>query len=240
MAFLSLIFFFLFLSSFFTYVNAIEYGIGVHEEQELIWNCNVCNTLEMNAIFGVNWDDSGVFKNLSRGKRMKWEINSVEMNETFLKINFSNYGWTGEETWGVNHTDSEITYFSDPKAYPQELNFSGYNSLVPFWFPIPVGEYLGRLNLNEWYDIDNRVLPTINVDLEKDAILPGFPSKDIQIIAIYNDRGILNSYKLYIRGNIVIIDIAFDYLPFHVIPTLIGLFCIFTLSGIIYIIKKKN
>jgi hypothetical protein len=221
-------------------VNAIAYGIGVHEDQELIWKCNVCNIKEMNTIFGINWDDSGIFRNLSSGKRMKWKINKIEMNETFLKINFSNYGWTSEKTWGTNHTDSEIIYFSNPKAYSQELNFSVYSSLVPFWFPIPVGEYLGRLKMNQWYDVDNRVLPTINVDLDKDSLLPGFPSKDIQIIAIYNDQGILNSYKLYIRGNIVIIDIAFDYLPLHVIPTLIGLFCILILSAIIYIFKKKN
>jgi len=83
-------------------------------------------------------------------------------------------------------------------------------------------------------------LPTLNVEINKDEILPGFPSKDIQIIAIYNDHGLLNSYKLYIKSNIVIVDISLDFLPFYVIPTLIGLTTIFSLSIIFYISKKRK
>jgi len=111
---------------------------------------------------------------------------------------------------------------------------------VPFLFPIPIGEYMGGLSLNEWYDVDNRVLPTMNVVIRKDELSPGFPSRDINIIAIYNDQGILSSYKLYIEGNIVIIDITFDFLPIYVIPALIGLVCILSLSTILYFVKKRK
>jgi hypothetical protein len=137
---------------------------------------------------------------------------------------------------------SEMVYFCDPTDYSPELNFSNYASLVPFWFPIPVGEYMGGLGLrlNEWYDVDNRVLPTLNVEIEPSAFSPGFPSKSIRIIAIYNDQGILNSYKLYIKGNVVIIDIGLDYLPVYVLPTVIGLLCAFSLSIIIYGIRKRK
>ena len=238
--FFNFILFFLLISSIVSTVTAVEYRIGVREDQELIWKCNVCNKINMDIIFGSEWNDVGIFKNLSQGKRMKWEINSAEVNETFTKISFSIWVWTSENTWGIKDNDSEIIYFSNPDDYSQELNFSGYSSLVPFWFPVPVGEYMGGLSLNEWYDVDNRVLPTLNVEIRKDEILPGFPSKDIQIIAIYNDHGLLNSYKLYIKSNIVIVDISLDFLPFYVIPTLIGLTVIFSLSIIFYIGKKRK
>ena len=221
-------------------VNAINYGIGVYENQELIWKCNVCNQIEMNDIFGSNWNDYGILKNLSQGKRMKWRINNINVNESLIKINFSIWEWTRESIWGVRDNDSEISFFSNPSDYSQELNFSYYSSLVPFLFPIPVGEYMGGLSLNEWYDVDNRVLPTMNVGIRKDELSPGFPSQDINIIAIYNDQGILSSYKLYIEGNTVIVDIGFDFLPIYVIPALIGLICILSLSTILYLIKKKK
>ena len=54
-------------------VSALGYSTGVKQNQKLVWKCNVCNELEMNAIFGSLWDDFGHFKNLSRGKKMKWE-----------------------------------------------------------------------------------------------------------------------------------------------------------------------
>ena len=171
---------------------------------------------------------------------MKWEIVNIEINETIVKLNYSLWGWTSGSTWGAKDNDSQISFFSNPKDYTQKLNFSSETSLVPFWFPVPVGEYMGGLNLSQWYDVDNRVLPTLNVEIEKDTIFPGLPSEDIKIIAIYNDQGILNSYKLYTKGNVVILDIVFDFLPIYVIPTLIGLMCFFVLSIIIFVIKKRK
>jgi hypothetical protein len=219
-------------------VIAIKYKTGVKETDEMIWKCKVCDETEMNFIFGVGWDNSGIFQNLSKGKMMKWEINSVQLNNTVIKIEFGVWFWTLNRNWGVKDNDSEITYLTKPSDYGEEFNFSSLNSFTPFWFPIPVGEYMGGLNLNAWYDVDNRVLPTLNVDISKDAILSGYPNKSIQVIAIYNDQGILSSYKLYTKGNVVIIDISLDFLPFYVIPTLTVLFTILSLGVIIYIIRK--
>lgn len=221
-------------------VNANNYGIGVSEDQELIWKCKVCNRIEMNNIFGSSWNDYGILKNLSQGKMMKWKINNIDVNQTLVKINFSIWEWTSESIWGVKDNDSEISFFANPSDYLQELNFSHYSSFAPFLFPIPIGEYIGELSLNEWYDVDNRVLPTMNVVIRKDELSPGFPSRDINIIAIYNNQGILSSYKLYIEGNTVIIDIAFDFLPIYVIPALVGLVCILSLSTILYFLKKRK
>jgi len=220
-------------------VNAISYKLSVNEDDELIWKCKVCNAAEMSLIFGSGWNNnSGIFHNLSNGTRMKWEINTVEVNETVNKIEFSVWFWTSNKNWGVKDNDSQIIYLNNPNDYTEELNISIDNSFVPFLFPIPVGEYMGGLNLSAWYDVDNRVLPTLNVDISKDAIDLGYPNKDIEIIAIYNDEGILSSYKLYTKGNVVIVDIALDFLPFYVIPTLIVLFTVLSLGVIVYIIKK--
>ena len=232
-------FFLLLLISIVSNTNAFGFQLGVSNGQELIWKCNVCNKYEMDNIFGSSWDDSGIFNHISKGKRMKWNISNVEFNQTFLTIQFNIWEWTSENLWGAKDNDSQISYYSNPNQYTHRLNFSQYTSLVPFWFPIPVGDYMGGLRLSDWYDVDNRVLPTLNVDIKAHTLSPGIPSKDVNIIAIYNDQGILNSYKIYIRGNIVIIDISFDFLPIYVIPTLIGLIGAVILSIIIFINKKR-
>lgn len=231
--------FFLFcllISNIVSIVNALDYGVGVQEGQELIWKCNVCNKIEMNTIFGNDWNDSGTFKNISLGKRMKWKINSIELNQSLSRINYSIWEWSSEKIWGQKDNDSVITYFFESI----ESNFTVYTSLVPFIFPVPVGEYMGKLELNEWYNVDNRVLPTLNVEIEKDAISPGFPLKKIKIIAIYTDQGILSSYKLYTTGNVVIIDVSLDFLPIYVVPTLIGLIIGLSLSLGLFICKKRR
>ncbi len=223
-------------------VYAVNYGIGVKPNEELVWVCKVSNNAEIDSIFGSDWDGLGIFTNLSRGTKMKWKINTAEINDTVSSIEFDIWFWSLKNEWGANDNSSQINFFVDPNDYSENYNFLSFTSLVPFWFPIPVGEYIGSLslNLNVWYDIDNRVLPTLNVDISKDDISPGYPNKEINIIAIYNDRGILSSYKLYGKGNIVIIDIALEDLPFYVIPSLIGLFVAFSLGINFYILKKKR
>ena len=224
-------------------VAALGYNSGVKQNQNFVWKCNVCNELEMNTIFGSLWDDFGYFKNLSKGKKMKWEVTNIEINETFISIIINTWDWRKEENWGIIDNTSQIVYYTNPDDYrSNELNFSDYSSLVPFWFPTPIGEYLGGLNskLIKWYDVDNRVLPTLNVEIAKDEITFNLPTKDIYIIAIYNDQGILDSYKLYTKGNVVIIDISLDFLPLYVIPSLVSLAIIPTIGIVIYIYKKRR
>ncbi len=234
--FFKIFLFFLLISNMISFANALDYGVGVREDQELVWNCTVCNQIEMDTIFGSDWKDSGIFKNLSVGRRMKWKINSIEVNQSLSRINFDIWDWTSEKIWGPKDNISEMTYFFDSL----ESNFTQYTSLIPFWFPVPVGEFIGNLELNEWYDVDNRVLPTLNVELEKDTISLGYPQKNIKIIAIYNDLGLLSSYKLYTDGNIVIVDISLNFLPVYVIPILIGLFLGISLGLGLYAYKKRR
>ena len=171
---------------------------------------------------------------------MKWKIYNIETNSSLIKIEVDIWYWIKDLNWGVKDNETQITYLTDPNNYSEGLSFINYTSLVPFWFPIPVGEYMGGLKLNARYNVDNRVLPTLNVDIKKNGISQGYPNEDIKIIAIYNDQGILNSYKLYTKDNMVILDIAYDFLPFYVIPTIVILVSIFTIGIIIYIIKKKK
>ncbi len=232
---------FIFINGMIFNVFGINYGIGVHQNDELVWECKVSINSEIDLIFGNGWDSSGIFTNLSRGTRMKWRINSAEINDTISSIEYDIWFWSLNDDWGTKDNSSQINVFIDPIDYSENYSFLNYTSLVPFWIPIPVGEYIGGLssNLSSWYDVDNRVLPTLNVNIRKNDISPGYPNKDIKIIAIYNDRGLLNSYKLYGKGNTVIIDIVLDDLPFYVIPTLIGLIVAFSVCIIIYIVKNK-
>ena len=222
-------------------VYAINYGIGVNQSNELVWKCKVCNNAEMDNIFGSEWDSSGIFTNLSKGAYMKWKINSTIINSTLLSIEYDIWYWNLSDEWGNKDNSSQINIFVDPNDYSTNYLFLMYTSLVPFLLPIPVGEYLGGLSvkLHDSYDVDNRVLPTLNLEVLKDNFYPGYPNKDIKIIAIYNDHGVLNSYKLYGKGNTVIIDIALDFLPVYVIPSLIGLVVIFSIGVAFYVIKKK-
>ena len=231
--------FFLFFSGLTSSVVGISYKVGVNRDDKLIWECNVCNQAELNIIFGTEWDTLGPFTNLSVGSRMKWNITSTLSNETIRRINFDIWYWTLRLDWSIKDNHSQIVFPTNPEDFSGDLSALNKFAFVPFWFPTPVGDYLGGLNLNRIYEVDNRVLPTINTNIPKDNLSPGYPNKDITIIALYNDRGILSSYKLYGRGNKVIIDIALDYLPFYVIPTLIGLIIVFTL-GIIYYVKKNR
>ncbi|MHA2124016.1 MAG: hypothetical protein ACW99E_01805 [Promethearchaeota archaeon] len=221
-------------------VNAIRFKSGVKENEELLWKCKVCNKAEMELIFGIGWDELGLFKNISREKWLKWKIIETTTNDTNIKIEYFMWSWSVDKDWSGSDNISQIIYYSNPNEYNEGLNFTNYAFFVPFWFPIPVGEYMGGLKLIKWYDVDNRVLPTLNVNLPKHEITIGHPNKDINIIAIYNDRGILNSYKLYGKGNTVVIDIALESLPPYVIPTLVGLSGVFTLGVITVLFKRKK
>ncbi|MFX1409853.1 MAG: hypothetical protein ACFFA6_05850 [Promethearchaeota archaeon] len=235
-----LILVFIFMIGIISNVSAYKCGTGISVGENLIWKCNLCKNSKLDNIFGGDWDASGIFENINKGKKMKWEINNLEVNDTHIKIEFSIWLWTNEANWGIMDNNSQMVYYSNPKDYTETLNFSNYKSFVPFWFPTPIGEYMGGLTLYKWYDVDNRVLPTLNVDIKKDDISPGYPSKDIKIIAIYNEQGVLNSYKLYIDNYVVLIDISLDTIPWYVVPTLIILTVIFSLGIIFYIIRKRK
>jgi hypothetical protein len=78
--FLNFLLFLVLISSISLTVRANDYGLGVYEDQELRWKCNACNDIEMEKIFGNDWNDDGIFNNLSLVKRMKWKINNIRIN----------------------------------------------------------------------------------------------------------------------------------------------------------------
>jgi hypothetical protein len=221
-------------------VNAVDFNVGISNNDVLIWECRVCNEAEMIAMFGSGWDDSGMFQNLSKGTRMKWDVNAIQINEKKMKINFSIWFWTENTNWGLKDNDYQVSYHNDPGDYTQSLNFTKSLPFAPFWFPIPVRDYMGGLSLNKSYDVDSRVLPTLNIEIGKDDISLGFPNKEVKIIAIYNEQGILDSYKLYGKDNTVIIDVKFDFLPIYVIPMLSIFLLSIPIAIGIYIYKKRK
>lgn len=221
-------------------VIALNYTFSFRTNDELVWECRVCDINKMNNIFGENWSSTGLFENLSQGKRMRWQINTAEENSTTLLANVNIWIWNNEENWGFYDYNTDFSYLKQPSQYASNYNLSLDIPFIPFWFPIPVGEYLGTLKFSDMYDVDNRVLPTLNVEVNKDFLQTNNPSERIYIIAIYNTDGILSSYKLYTSGNVVVIDIGFEPLPIYVIPSTLGLIGAFFIAIILYIRKRRK
>lgn len=232
--------------SFTTDVIALNYEFGFEINDELIWKCHQCDFNKMNNLFGDNWRNSGLFEELSQGKEMKWVINEKGWRintSTYLKTLYANVSiwmWNYEENWGSYDYNKEFSYLNYPSQYPSEYNLSNVIPFIPFWFPVPVGEYIGSLKLSSIYDIDNRVLPTINVKITKGFLEPDYPSERIVIVAVYNAEGLLSSFKLYTSGNVVVIDIEFESLPIYAIPATLGLIGAFFIAIILYIRKQRK
>ena len=231
---------FIFVISFTSDVVAVNYSLSFITNEDLVWKCDICDINKMNNLFGDNWSKSGLFENLSQGKRMKWQVNTTKVNSTSLSATFNMWVWNNEDNSGSYDYITEFSYLKDPSQYTSNSNLSVAIPFVPFWFPVPVSLYLGELVLNSIYDVDNRVLPTINVQVSKGFLEPLYPSEKVFIIAIYNYDGILSSFKLYTTGNVVVIDIRFESIPIYVIPSTIGLISAFFIAIILYVKKKRK
>ena len=223
----------IFMGGFTSNVIALDYSIGFREDDQLIWKCNVCNINKMNVLFGESWRDAGLFENLSQGKRMRWDVNTIEQNSTTILTSINIWMWKNEESWGTLDNITELSYLKNPSQYPANFNFSTYLPFVPFWLPVPIGDYLGEMKLSNLYDVDNRVLPTLNVQ-------PNILAENVYIIAVYNLNGILSSFKLYITGNVVVIDISLDTIPLYAIFSTIGLISAFLIVIYLYVKRKRN
>lgn len=228
------------LISYTSDVIALNYEIGFNTNDELVWICNVCDSNKMNDVFGENWSSIGLFEKLSQGKRMKWKIITIEENLTSLISNINVWMWKTTDNWGSYNYSTEISYLKDPSQYPSNYNLSNFMPFIPLWFPVPIGQYIGSLKISNIYDIDNRVLPTLNVEITKDFLQLNSPSERIAIIAIYNTDGILNSLKLYTSGNVVVVDIEFESLPVYAIPATLGLIGAFFIAIILYMKKQRK
>jgi len=237
--YISILLLFLFTLGFSSNVIAYEYQNGIKTNDELIWNCHLCDDNKMDALFGEFWNDAGIFENLSANKRMKWSVDMVEENSTTLSALISIWMWRFEDNWGTQDKNSKFSYLKNPSLYPSGFNFTDVFPFIPFWLPVPVGEYLGELPLGVIYDVDNRVLPTLNVQIIKDSIHLNEPTETVYFIAVYNSNGVLSSFKLYTSGNVVVVDISLEGLPIFVIPSTIGLILAFICSIVLYIKKKR-
>ena len=226
-------------------VNASNYEIGVKDGEEFTWKCNVCNKEELEDILGKDWDEEGLFEDLETGARMRWiirdtdddeEVYSSESkeNESAFIIEYAKWIWTFNEKWGDEDRVEELSHFKDPEDNSEDLIFFQF---APIWLPIPLGEYLKKMDLYEGYTIDARVLPSITCEIEKEDIDDEFPEENIKVVAMYNDEGILTSYKLYIKDHQVLIDISLE--TFITINFLVlSIVSVVIYFGILYLIYK--
>jgi hypothetical protein len=90
------------------------------------------------------------------------------------------------------------------------------------------------------YDIDNRVLPTFNIEINEFFLQPEYRSERITIIAMYDGDGILTSFKLYMIGNVVVVDIELESIPLYVIPATFGLVGAFFIAVFMYVRKQRK
>jgi hypothetical protein len=204
----------------------------------------------MEDLIGDNWndDDMGFYEDLKQGARMRYVINDKEEddkiyssetkeNETVFKIEFKKCLWTKDENWGSRDSDDELYHFKDPSDYEDDLIFPQF---APIWLPIPFGEYLKNINLDDGYTIDARVLPIITCELERNDFDDKYPEEKIKVVATYNEKGILTSYKLYIKDHQVVIDISlesfitYNFVIFSIITAIIYI----SLLYVIYKIMK--
>ena len=226
-------------------VRASDYEIGVEEGDIFIWNCNVCDNKKLDDILGKEWDDDGFFEDLEQGTRMKWIIRDTDDdekiyssetkdNETTYSIEFAKWIWTTNDKWGDEDRDERIYLFKDPDDYSEDFIFP---QIAPIWLPLPLGEYLKKIDLYEGYTIDARVLPSITCEIDRTDIDDEYPKENIKIVAMYNDKGIITSYKLYIKDHQVILDISLE--SFITINFLfLSIITAFFYVGIIYFIYK--
>ena len=202
----------------------LSYDFGHQSSNELIWRCNTCNTEKLSAIFGMNWSSSGLFEHIGQGKKMKWEIISLEKEEGRLNLTVDIWKWQDEDIWANSTSQKSYWYYSNPSEYPNNYNFSNNFPFIKLWLPLPMSEYTSNIKLNKIYDIDDRVLFTIYIQVEKNYISINNPSQAVNVIAIFNENGFLNIFKIYLDGNIVLLDISLEYVPIYTIPTLIFIF----------------
>ncbi len=226
-------------------VRASNYKIGVNKGDEFIWKCNVCNKEELDTILGKEWDEGGLFEKLEQGTRMRWIVrdtyddaklysSETKENETAFAIEFAKWLWTYNEKWGDRDRVDELSLFKNPDDYPEDLIFFQF---APVWLPLPLGEYLKNINLYKGYTIDARVLPSITCKIEKSDIDDKYPKELIKIVAMYNEKGILTSYKLYIKDHQVLIDISLE--SFITINFLfLSIITAIIYFGILYVIYK--
>lgn len=225
--------------------KASSYEVGVKKGESFIWNCNVYDNNKMDEILGKEWDNDGFFEDLEKGTHMKWKIRDIDNdekiyssethnNETAYSLKLGKWIWTTNENWGDEDKEEESYLFKDPHDYSDDYIFPEF---APIWLPIPIGEYLKNIDLYEGYTIDARVIDSITCEIERADLDDGYPKENIKIVAMYNDEGILMSYKLYIGDHNVLLDISLESF-ISINSFFLSIITAFFYVGIIYLIYK--
>ncbi|MFX0105629.1 MAG: hypothetical protein ACFE75_09070 [Candidatus Hodarchaeota archaeon] len=232
-------------------VRAIDYSAGIKEGRELIWICNIYQKQKMEQLFGNDWDkvNASIFKDLEEGAKMKWKItdiienamlysNKTKNNESALSIKFDIWNWTKNVDWGPRDSQDERILFKNPL---NNLDHLIYPNFVPFWLPVPTGEYMKAMEpvLSSGYTIDGRVLLAITIELDKNELDGTYPTEYVKVLAMYNDEGILRSYKLYITDHFVMVDISLESNPILEIPLIIIIVVLSYFGLTIVLLKTK-
>ena len=188
---------------------------------DLGWRCNVCNDELLNSTLGNDWRNSELLRNVHQDTYLSGHILNREEDDTYLTLTISLADWH----LGASIVENKsYWYYIDPNQYPDNYNFSETFPFINWWLPLPMSDYVSKLNLNQIYDVDDRVLFTINVNIHQNYISNGFPSKIVNIIAIYDGNGFLSLLKVTLPGNIALLDIRSTVIPSYTIPIIISLF----------------
>ncbi len=227
------------------FAKASDYKIGVEKGDVFIWNCNVCDNNKIDEILGEEWDDEGFFEDIEQGTHMKWRIRETDDdekiyssetkdNETVYTLEFSKWIWKTTDEWGDEDKEEYSNLFKDPDDFSDDFIFP---ELAPIWLPQPMGEYLKNIDLYEGYTVDARVIDAITCEINRADIDDKYPKENIKVVAMYNDQGILKSYKLYIGDHKVILDISLEsFITINFL--LLSIITAFFYVGIIYVIYK--
>jgi hypothetical protein len=249
---LGFIFVLIFLIGFSASAVANENRIEIKEGDKFIWRCNICDKAKMRDLLGSRWNRNGTgfFEELEQNALMKWKIDDTEddveiynsetqEDEEFIQIIYKWWIWTKDDDWGDYDHEEEFNLYKDPDDYPDDYIFL---NVAPIWLPMPIDAYLKDADLYEGYSIDARSIPTISCEIEKNDMKGDYPTEYIKIQAVYNDKGILRSYKLYINDHEVIVDITLveeiNTIPIIWMVVIPAIFLICYL-GLIYVIYKK-
>ena len=245
-------FFLITLFFFSTNCYAHKFDFGVEKGDQLIWKCNVCNKDKLEKILGKNWNEnlSSNFNNIDQNKKMKWYIKDIiydskifnpETNkyEDVLVLEYNKWTWTENDNWKEKDHEDQHLYYANPKNYPKNYMFPEF---APLCVPVPFGDYLKDIDLYKGYSIDTRAIYAITCEINKYDLEGDYPTEFIKIQAMYNRKGIVTSYKLYLEENQVILDISLvNELIFKLDTTspFVQLIIAAIYIGIIYFIYKK-
>ncbi|HEY0088671.1 MAG TPA: hypothetical protein VGB37_07495 [Candidatus Lokiarchaeia archaeon] len=245
-------FFFISLFYFSTTCYAIKFDFGVEKGDDLIWKCNIYNGEKLKNVLGKNWNEnsSNNFNNIGQDKKMRWRVEEIiddskmyntETNdyEEILVLEYNKWIWTKNDNWEEKEYECQYNYYANPKNYPEDYIFPEF---APLCVPIPFGDYLKKIDLYEGYSIDTRALYAITCEINKHDLEGDYPTEYVKIQAMYTNKGILTSYKLYLDDHQVILDITLEndsIFKFDNISPFIPIIIAVIYFGIVYFIYKK-